>query len=446
MPGAPSHAVADGGVTQRPGRGPGHSPSAGGAPRPLSVTYVTMAFPERSETFATNDVRALRAGGVQVDVQCLRTGRPDSGALLEARGLSGLEVEHNGLVATVRGILAAITRPRSAIAALRWVLTRRGGRGPRNDVVAGLLLLPRAFDIVAALERRRPDVVHMFWGHYPAIVGHLVQSRLPNVVTSISINAYDLEWEYPGTPPVARRADVVRTHAHVNLERLVPFLGIPQDHIEVIYNGIDVERVDRLGDGIVKDPLSIVAIGRLVESKGMAEVVNVFERVRRSHPGATLDIVGDGPERLSLEDLARRIGVADAVRFHGHVAHDDAVRLMWRSRVAMLLSRATGERLPNVIKEGMACGCVCVTTPTPGIEELVRHGTTGFVVQSSDVESAAAIVSDVFAGRVDGDGITERATAHVRAHFDLAKTVSRYRDIWTHAVMQRAGAPSRTRT
>ncbi len=444
MRAAAGNAVLDAEVTHRQDRRPGHSSIAGAASRPLRVTYVTMAFPERSETFATNEVRALRARGVEVDVQCLRTRRPDNDTMLEARGLSCLEVDHNGIGATARGILAAITRPRSALATLRWVLTQRGGRGPRNDVIAGLLLLPRAFDIIAILERRRPDVVHMFWGHYPAIVGHLVQSRLPTVVTSISINAYDLEWEYPGTPPVARSADVVRTHAHVNLERLVPFLGIPKERIKVIYNGIDIDRVDRLAGGIVKNPLSIVAIGRLAESKGMAEVVSAFERVRRTHPGATLDVVGDGPERRSLEDLARRIGVADAIRFHGHVAHDDAVRLMWRSRVVMLLSRATGERLPNVIKEGMACRCVCVTTPTPGIEELVRDGTTGFVVQASDVESAAAIVNDVFAGRVDVAGMTERASAHVRAHFDLATTVSRYRDIWTHAVTQRTGASSRT--
>lgn len=75
MRGAPSNAVLDGDVAHRHGRGPGSRSTAGAASRPPSVTYVTLAFRERSETFATNDVRALRARRVAVDVQCLLTRR-----------------------------------------------------------------------------------------------------------------------------------------------------------------------------------------------------------------------------------------------------------------------------------------------------------------------------------------------------------------------------------
>jgi len=405
------------------------------APVPrLRVSYVTMAFPVPPETFATNDVRALRSSGVEIDVHCLRAHRSDVDSLLKDRGLHGLHVDANGVLPSLRGILAAIARPLTALAAIRWIAGHRGGRGPRNDVLAGFLLLPRAFDILAALERRPPDVVHMFWGHYPAIVGRLVHHRLPHVATSISVNAYDLEWEYPGTPDVAVAAHVVRTHAKANLERLVPFLGIKRDRIEVIYNGVDVERLDSLRSSTPRSPFGIVAIGRLVESKGMAEVVRAFAIVRHRHPQATLDVLGEGPQRRELEGLAQRLGVSDAVRFHGHVPHDDAVRAMWRARVAMLLTRASGERLPNVIKEGMACGCVCITTPTPGIEELVADTVTGFVVPASNPEAAANVVLRAFAGQIDVEAMTQRAAAHVRAHFDLAATTARYRALWTNAV------------
>ena len=123
----------------------------------------------------------------------------------------GLATSHNGIAATLAGVGHALTRPALLGRALRWIVA--SSQRSWRDALLSVVLLPRAFDILAGLERRKPDVVHMYWGHFPTIVGYLVQRRLPDVVTSVSIVAYDLERAYGGSVDVARRADVLRTHA-----------------------------------------------------------------------------------------------------------------------------------------------------------------------------------------------------------------------------------------
>lgn len=402
----------------------------------MNVEYVTMQFPEPSETFATNEVRVLRQAGVSLIVHGLRPrpGRADD--LLKERRLVGLATSHNGIAATLAGVGHALTRPALLGRALRWIVA--SSQRSWRDALLSVVLLPRAFDILAGLERRKPDVVHMYWGHFPTIVGYLVQRRLPGVVTSVSIVAYDLERAYGGAVEVAQQADVLRTHARANVSRLAAFVRVEPTKVNVIYNGVDLAWLDPIRDRHEKAPRRIVAAGRLTRKKGMHEVLRMFGILRERWTDATLAILGDGPERSALESVRSTLGLDGAVEFLGHVSHERVVEEMAKAEVFVLLSRAEGERLPNVVKEGMACGCVCVTTPTPGIDELVEHGVNGFVVRQEVAEEAASMIDDVFAGRVDTQALVRSARAHVVEAFDLHETAARYLDLWRRAIEARA--------
>lgn len=398
----------------------------------MNVTYVTMAFPYPSETFATNEVRALIAQGASVTIEGLRRPHPRCRDMLRDRGLAGVRVTHNGVIASARGAIAALARPRLLLDTIRWVLSTSKSR-PR-DLLGSLGLLPRAFDILARLERSTPDVLHMYWSHYPTLVGRLVQRRLPRVVTSVSFIAYDLARAYGGTPSVARQADVIRTVAAVNRAPVASLTGVDRERIEVVHDGVDVAWIDSLEEGVTRTPRSVVAVGRLVPGKGMDDVLRMFARLHAHWPDARLTILGEGPERRALELLAASLGLAAVVEFRGHVPHADVVRTLWRSEVAVLLSRS--ERLPNVVKEGMACGCVCVTTPTEGIDELVVHGVTGYLVPMADPVAACDVIDDVFAGRGDGT-MAARAASFVREAFALERSVQRSMELWRAAFARR---------
>ena len=402
----------------------------------LKAAYITSQFPEPSETFATNEVRMLSRCGVSISVHALRPPHRDANRLARERAVGNIRVTYNGVSPSLQGVVAALRRPVLFLRALAWIVRRNRHR--LRDLVVSVLLLPRAFNILADIEDSLPDVVHMYWGHYPTIAGYLVQQRLPRVVTSLSIVAYDLNREYGGAIDVARNADVIRTHARANVGHISRFAGVAHDRINVIYNGVDIAWLNEVTQGIEKVRFRLVATGRLIPDKGMDDVLNAFATIRSTWPDASLVIAGDGPDRQRLEALSGRLQVDHAVDFLGHVPHARVVQEMAKAEVFLLLSRYAGERLPNVVKEAMACRCVCVTTPTPGIEELIEDGIHGFVVPMASPDAAVEAVSANFSGQVDVHSITSAAVEHVHRSFDLGRTAPQYQALWTAALGARA--------
>lgn len=400
----------------------------------LKVAYVTMSFPVPSETFATNDARALAARGIEVSVHSLRPRDPAATELIEDRRLGGVRLSHNsGLGSVVRGLGVAVTRPAAALGLL-WQVMRRCAARP-EQLFKSLVLFPRALDVLGALLRQRPDVVHAYWSHYPSMVLYLVQRTMPEVVTSISFGAYDIVLGYRLSASVAQRADLVRTLAKVTVEQVEERFGIPRSRIDVIHNGVDLELLPPAGERL---PRHIVTAGRLIEKKGMQHVLGAFASVRARWPDATLSVLGAGPWLAHLEALAVELGVAPAVDFPGHVGQREALVAMGRATVFAFLSETASERLPNVVKEAMVSGCVCIASRTDGIEELITDGVTGFVVDARDIEAVADRIDSVFAGRVDVGEMRAAAAEHIRTTFSLEGGMRRYVARWTELLRAKA--------
>src|SRR5690625_608461 len=362
----------------------------------MKVSYVTMQFPAASEVFASNDVRWLAANGVEIRVHCLRPSLKNARQMIKERDLENIPVTSSSLARVFEGLGFAITRPGLFWSSLTWLAKRSKDW---RQLVKGLLLLPRSFDILREIERENPDVLHIYWGHYPAIVGWLVQTRLPHFVTSISFVAYDLYTQFGVRRDVAQRADMVRAVAAWNVGPIEERFGVEGSEVEVIYNGVDLDRVDNLTRGQEKVPGRIVVVGRLVEEKGVFEAVEVLDRLIRKHPHAHLHVLGDGPARRELAGLIERYGLEKYVQLLGHCDHDTVIREIAAAQLLLLPSRA--ERLPNVVKEGMACQTVCLTSPACGIEEWVDHGGTGFVIPWQQVDEMAGTASRVLGSEFD---------------------------------------------
>ncbi len=390
----------------------------------MRVAYVTMRFPAASETFAGTDIRMLRDAGVQVSVHALLGPEANADRLLVERELTWLGVSHGGFVNVVAGLAACAASPLLFARTLGW-LVAEGWRQP-GQLITGLLLLPRCFGIMAELRRVSPDVVHLFWGHYPAIVGRLVLASRPQTVLSVFLGAYDLARLFGGTRWLAGRAHVVFTHMQANYPAL-DALGVPADRIRLAYRGVDLSRFQ----AVEKTPRRIVAAGRLERMKGMDDVVEVFRAVHARWPDATLRVLGEGEDRDKLERVRAAAGLEKAVEFAGHVSHAEVARELAAAEVFLHMSLE--ERLPNVVKEAMASGCLCVVTDTEGIDELVSHRTHGFVVRCGDVTEAAARIDAIFNRAVDVDAIRAAAAVHVRERFDVRASMAVYRATWEEA-------------
>jgi glycosyltransferase involved in cell wall biosynthesis len=163
--------------------------------------------------------------------------------------------------------------------------------------------------------------------------------------------------------------------------------GIPRERITVVHCGLD-HQAYRVDPAVMRTPEpAILFVGRLRRYKGVDWVMRVLPRVRARVPGARLDVIGDGPFKPALEQQARRLGVADAVAFHGFVPRADKVRRMQSAWVLVQPSPKEGWGL-TVVEAG-ACGTAVVAADSPGLRDSVRHDQTGLLVPFGSDEALA---------------------------------------------------------
>jgi glycosyltransferase involved in cell wall biosynthesis len=363
-------------------------PQAGNAPHQVEVLITTIAFPLPSEAFAGVEVRALLAGGARVRVRALRFPHELTDVLLSDWSLDKLDVTQSSATSVVRGLAAMLLRPIDTIWVFAW-LSKRAWRSPRL-LLRCAALLPRVFDILRDCERKPPDVLHLFWGHYPAVLAALMKRRLPAVHVSMSLGAYDLLYRFGPSVDVANIADSLWTHAKCNVET-IRSMGVSNPRLEVLPRGLDFKRVPPSVS--VRFRGRIVTVARLEQNKGVDDVIRTFAVALAQLPHLSLVLIGEGPDRGRLDRLAGELGVRGHVRFMGATTHSAVLQELILAEVFILLSRNPTERLPNALKEAMACGCICVTTQTPGIEELQAHASNPLVVaQGSWMEAAQRLL------------------------------------------------------
>jgi len=396
----------------------------------MRVAYVTMQFPAPSETFACSDVEALRDLGVAVHVFTLRPAHARHAELVRERDLAGVPIEAHTLRRALAGLGHAIRRPRETAALVAW-LVRSTWRRP-SQMIRSLILVPVCLTIAREVEAGGFDAVHLFWGHYPAIVGRLLLRRRTRPAVSLFLGAYDLLLGFGPSREIACAADLVFTHSRANLGDIAA-LGVPPDRVRVVYRGLPTALAARLdaGEEEARDAQRVLSVARLIPDKRVEKVLEVFASVVPAWYGASLVVLGDGPERPALERMARALGIERQVVFRGHVSRDEVVREMRRSSLLLMLS--ANERLPNVVKEAMAAGCIPVVARTPGIEELVAGGESGFIVEPDRLAEAGRCIEVIFRG--EGiDAMRAAGGAHVREHFDAAVSMRAYFEAWVSVV------------
>lgn len=164
----------------------------------------------------------------------------------------------------------------------------------------------------------------------------------------------------------------------------------------------------------------ILACGRLKEVKDFALLLNAFARVvqRRS---CRLIILGEGPLRASLTDLAKQLGVADKVSLPGFA--DNPYAFMARASLFVLSSRREG--LPTALIEALACGCPCVSVDCPsGPAEILQGGAIGRLTPVGDAAALADAMLQTLAHPPARDKLTARA-----GFFSAERAVGLYEDL-----------------
>ena len=248
----------------------------------------------------------------------------------------------------------------------------------------------------ALREGHRFDLIdaHYF---YPDGVAAVLLGRAFGLPVTVTARGTDLnvipEYCLPRTwiKWAAARADGLVTVSAGLAERLT-VLGVPDAKVTVLRNGVDPDLFKPVplrtgGDDNGTGSALAVSVGNLVPLKGHDLVISALPAL----PGLRLDIVGDGPERQKLEQLARNLGVADRVRLIGRVAHERMPEVYSAADLLVLASEREG--WPNVLLEAMACGTPVVATRVSGASEIITKPAAGLLLG----ERSVAALSDALA-------------------------------------------------
>jgi glycosyltransferase involved in cell wall biosynthesis len=305
---------------------------------------------------------------------------------------------------------------------------RAAGLDP-EPVGVGSLLDPRTLRLVRRhLDRVRPTVVHTHLQYSDLLGGAAARSLgLPAVCTVHVIDEH-------ATPRDRARARVValarqRCHDrviavsdHVRREYLAAGADRPE-HVLTVHNGIAARAQPGAGARVraelelARDEVVVAMVAVLRPGKGHDLAVAAVEKVRRTHPGVRLLIVGDGPARADVASLAERLG--DAAVLAGH--RDDVMAVLDAADVLLHPSRL--DAFPTVLMEGLAAGVPIVATEVGGIPEIVEHGRSGLLVR-------LPLTGDAFAAplaRLIGEPALRRAfAARGRDRFAAEFTAERW--------------------
>ena len=161
-------------------------------------------------------------------------------------------------------------------------------------------------------------------------------------------------------------------------------------HITVLPNGIDLPHIDTIPQSGLKT--DIIFSGRLMKEKRVDLLIRALVLIRNEFPMARCVIAGDGPERESLQIMAKQCNVDENMIFTGFLKdHDDLIAIMKASGV--YASPSTREGFGMAALEAMACGLPVVTVDAPknAVKELVTDK-TGIICEATPEAFAEAII------------------------------------------------------
>lgn len=310
-------------------------------------------------------MRELTALGVEVDV------------------IAGEPLLLGGARHPVTEVPATILRtPYLRDAVYRWQHRRGFGRATMTALHLDEEWFCRAAWHHIASRAPRPDIVHAHAVHQAA---RLRRGGIPVVIN------------LPGAPHPRYTDDLRLADALVAdgwaADNLPGILGCPVTHVP---KGVDADLFTAAGrhcrgERGLDGKHVVIGVGRLVPIKNMGLLLDALPLIRERVPTAHLLLVGEGPERRSLQERAISLGIREAVTFAGYVPLVDLPAYYRAADVFALTS--TFDNSPNVILEAMAAELPVVATDVGGVRSFVETGQGGSLVPAGDAAPLAAAVS-----------------------------------------------------
>jgi glycosyltransferase involved in cell wall biosynthesis len=303
--------------------------------------------------------------------------------------------------------------------------------------------------MAAHIRQRRIEVIH---AHQYTPLFYAALARLWNRRVHVMFTEHGRH--YPDVVPAKRRlfnqwllthlVDEVNAVAGFSADALGAIEGFGAHEIEVIENGIDVDRYRRQEDleairqrlGLPVGRRSIACIARFHPVKDHATLIRAFAVVARQVPDVDLLFAGDGPMRPEAEAMVRSLGLQKRVMFLG--VRRDVAALLQASHVFALNS--VSEAASLTVLEAMACGLPVVATAVGGNGEMVRDGIDGMLVARQRPNATALALIRILEDAPLAAAMGRAALSRVHQRYQLDSTIQKYYDRYRRGAERVRGA------
>jgi glycosyltransferase involved in cell wall biosynthesis len=308
-----------------------------------------------------------------------------------------------------------------------WPLSMRGGRLSRYirhfntlwklipQASAACLDMPQEHSLVAGIIcrlRRVPYFVRLL-GDWPGAIlasGPASRTRRLKAFVAESASRY-----------LVRNAALVLTQGKALSAKYSRF-NPNAIKADLVHTTLSADAFYERRSGSLHDPIRVISVAGLVPFKGLETLASAISLLLRWKRRAEWWCVGEGPERPALESLARRLGIASHVTFHGYVPLGPDLFRLYRNADVFVLPSKGGEGVPLAMLEAMANSLLVVVTSVGGIPGMIAGGVDGTLVQPGKPDEIATAICSL----ADDPSLANRMR---RAAFEKARQYSAAR-VW----------------
>ena len=388
-----------------------------------AIGYVVRRFPKISETFILNEILAMESRGHRIEIFSLLTTR-DSRFHCDLGKLKA-NVHYVPDIFSLRTLLRYNTRS----------ARRNGSRYYRvlgkvlrtgNPVLFWRFL--QSGYIADRAQCLKLNHIHAHFANRSTSAASLA-SEILGIPYSFTAHAVDIYKQDVKPEILSRKIEAARcvvTVSEANKAFLEAHANGSSEKIVRIYNGIDVNRFKPAAAPPAK-PFTILAVARLVEKKGLNDLIEACHCLRERGLIFRCWIIGKGKLRRPLQALIRKRELGDTVKLLGAHSQDAVLERYRRSHLFVLpcIVGSDGNRdgLPVSIVEALSCGLPVVTTAVTGIPEVVQDLHNGLIVPEHNPQSLADSVQKLILDEALYRQLKQNARSSVVDRFDRNRTI-----------------------
>lgn len=398
----------------------------------MRIAYLTGHYPRATDTFIQREIAEMRFLGEEIYTFSIR--RPGDEHLVGSEQVSEFNntfyiLPPHPIYFLWAHLSLLFTSPSNYFQALKlaWLTQQPGWRG----LIYQLFYFAEAGILAHQIKTKQIEHLH----------NHLADSSCTVAMLAAQLGGFTFSFTMHGPyiffepyrwriDEKIKRALFVACISYYCRSQGMIFAPVEKwNQMYVIHCGIDPSLFDLVSH---KPERNLLYVGRLAVVKGLPILLQSLASLKLSYPDILLTVVGDGSDRLQLEEMSAKLGLNSNIKFVGYKSQEEVRKYLQQTDIFVMSSFAEG--IPVVLMEAMAAGLPVVATQIAGISELVEDGVNGYLVPPGDVITLTNRIEKLLIDNQRRIKFGLAGRKKVETNFNIHYEVSKLHNIITSAI------------